>query len=158
MAAGKGGNTVSKAFALAEPLAESLGLTLWDVCFEKEGANWYLRVYIDKEGGISLDDCEAFSRPFNDILDAEDFISQSYIFEAGSPGLGRVLKRPEHFAQYEGSEIKVKLIRARDGVKEFRGILKSYNKEALVLQTEDGAEFEFTPAEIAKAQATDDDF
>ena len=79
-------NTIAKARSLAEPLCEKLGLYLWDVRFEKEGALWYLRVFIDRDGGIDMNICEEFSRAYNELLDSEDFISQNYVFEAGSKG------------------------------------------------------------------------
>lgn len=128
-----GSATAKKAFELAAPLAESLGLQLYDVVFEKEGAAWYLRIYIDKDGGISLEDCEAFSRPFNKILDENDFIAESYIFEAGSPGLGRTLRTSEHFQRYIGQKVKIRYIRATDAIKEFTGTLLSYTKEGVVV-------------------------
>lgn len=126
-------STIEKAYDLAKPLAESLGVSIWDVVFEKEGASWYLRIFIDKDEGINIDDCEAFSRPFNKILDEKDFIDQSYIFEVGSPGVARELKRPEHFEKYIGSPVRVRLIRAADGLKEIIGTLKEYNKESIIV-------------------------
>ena len=140
-------STVEKAFDLAKPLAESLGVSLWDVVFEKEGASWYLRIFIDKDDGINIDDCEAFSRPFNKILDEKDFIDQSYIFEVGSPGMGRELKRPEHFEKYIGSPVRVRLIRAADGLKEIIGSLKEYNKESLLV---DEREIKFSDVAFVK--------
>lgn len=133
MAGNKNGNTVTKAYELAKPLADELGVTLWDVVFEKEGASWYLRVFIDKEDGISIEDCEAFSRPYNKLLDAEDFIDQSYIFEVGSPGMGRELRKAEHFEKYIGSPVRVRLIRAVDGTKEIVGQLNAYNKDSIIV-------------------------
>ena len=103
MGKGKGGSdrskksTVDIVTELAQPLADELGLFLWDVRFEKEGATWYLKVLIDKDGGVTMEDCENFTRPFNKILDEADPISQSYVFECGSPGLGRELRKPIHF-------------------------------------------------------------
>ena len=126
-------STVEKAYELAKPLAESLGVSIWDVVFEKEGASWYLRIFIDKDDGINIDDCEAFSRPFNKILDEKDFIDQSYIFEVGSPGVARELKRPEHFEKYIGSPVRARLIRAADGLKEIIGLLKEYNKDSILV-------------------------
>lgn len=140
-------STVEKAFDLAKPLAESLGVSLWDVVFEKEGASWYLRIFIDKDDGINIDDCEAFSRPFNKILDEKDFIDQSYIFEVGSPGMGRELKRPEHFEKYIGSPVRVRLIRAADGLKEIIGSLKEYNKESILV---DEREIKFSDVAFVK--------
>ena len=140
-------STVEKAYDLAKPLAESLGVSLWDVVFEKEGASWYLRIFIDKDDGINIDDCEAFSRPFNKILDEKDFIDQSYIFEVGSPGMGRELKRPEHFEKYIGSPVRVRLIRAADGLKEIIGSLKEYNKESILV---DEREIKFSDVAFVK--------
>ncbi|HNX64279.1 MAG TPA: ribosome maturation factor RimP [Oscillospiraceae bacterium] len=145
-------NTVEKAYDLAKPLAESLGVSLWDVVFEKEGASWYLRIFIDKDDGINIDDCEAFSRPFNKILDEKDFIDQSYIFEVGSPGMGRELKRPEHFNKYIGSPVRARLIRAADGLKEITGVLKEYNKESILVD-----EKEIKLSDVAFVKLYDDE-
>ena len=130
-------NTVGRVRELAQPLADELGFFLWDVRFEKEGATWYLRVLIDKDGGITMDDCEAFTRPFNKILDDEDPISQSYVFECGSPGLGRELTRPEHFEVCIGDEIRLKLIRPDEsGQREYVGILAEYNNDEIICITD----------------------
>ena len=127
-------NTAAKVRALAQPLADELGLFLWDVRFEKEGATWYLRVLIDKDGGVTMDDCEAFTRPFNKILDDEDLISHSYVFECGSPGLGRELTRPEHFEVCIGDEIRMKLIRPdEEGQREYVGILTGYDGDKIAV-------------------------
>lgn len=119
--------------ALALPFVEAAGCTLWDVEYVKEAGQWFLRVYIDKEDGISIDDCEAVSRPLSDKLDEADPIEGSYTFEVSSAGADRVLKKPEHFQQFMDSEVEVKLYRPRDGRKEFVGILKSYNDGAVTL-------------------------
>ena len=148
-------NTVSKVYELAKPLADSLGVSIWDVVFEKEGASWYLRIFIDKDEGIDLEDCEAFSRPFNKILDEKDFIDQSYIFEVGSPGMGRELRRPEHFERYIGSPVRVRLIRAADGLKEIIGQLKEYNKESIVV---DETEIKISDAAFIKLYDDEDIF
>ena len=116
-------NTIAKARSLAEPLCEKLGLYLWDMRFEKEGALWYLRVFIDRDGGIDMNICEEFSRAYNELLDSEDFISQNYVFEAGSPGLGRKLTKPEHFKACMGDEARLKLYKARGGKKDFLGLI-----------------------------------
>lgn len=121
------GNAVKKVRALAQPLCDELELFLWDVRFEKEGANWYLRVYIDRDGGITLDDCEALHRPLNDLLDETDPIPQSYIFEVCSPGLARKLERPEHFEVCIGDEVRIRFIRARNGEKEIIRTLEDYD-------------------------------
>ena len=99
----KGGNTVSKVAALAKPIAEELGLSLWDVRFVKEGAQYYLRIFIDKEGGVSVDDCERMSRAIDKPLDELDPIEQSYILEVCSPGIERELSRPDE----DGTEFSV---------------------------------------------------
>lgn len=111
LATSKKPNTVEVVTALAKPVVEQMGLQLWDVRFEKEGASWYLRIFIDKEGGVTIDDCENLSRAMDQILDDADPISQSYYFEVSSPGIGRDLVRPWHFQRYLGQDVQVKLIR-----------------------------------------------
>ena len=116
------------AAALAAPIAAEHGCSLWDVEYVKEAGSWYLRVYIDKEGGVSIDDCEAVSRPLSDALDEADPIEGSYTLEVGSAGAERALKRPSDFQQFLGSPVLVKLYRAREGRKEFAGYLKGYDE------------------------------
>ena len=111
---------------LATPVVEQAGCSLWDVEYVKEAGEWFLRVYIDKEGGVSIDDCEAVSRPLSDLLDEADPIEGSYTFEVSSAGADRVLKKPEHFARFQGQEVEVKLYRPRDGQKDFVGMLQSW--------------------------------
>ena len=127
MAKKESGGTVQRAWSLAEPYARQLGLTLWDVLFVKEGASWYLRYIIDKEGGVTIEDCEALSRAVNDPLDEADFIRQAYYLEVSSPGLCRELKRPEHFAAMAGRPVRVLLIRPRDGGRELMGSLSGFD-------------------------------
>lgn len=112
---------------LAAPIVEAAGCTLWDVEYVKEAGEWFLRVYIDKEDGVSINDCEAVSRPLSDALDETDPIEGSYTLEVSSAGADRVLKKPEHFARFVGSEVDVKLYRAREGRKELTGVLKGYD-------------------------------
>ena len=157
MAEKKGSNTVDKVFDLAKPLADELGLILWDVRFEKEGANWYLRVFIDKEEGINIEDCEAISRPLNTILDETNPISQSYIFEVCSPGIARELKKPEHFERFMGEEIRIRLIRAVDNIKEYVGILKEYTKDIITILDENNTTIEIAPSDCAYIRLNDDD-
>ena len=107
--------------ALALPGVEAAGCTLWDVEYVKEAGVWFLRLYIDKEGGVSIDDCEAVSRPVSDLLDEADPIEGSYTFEVSSAGADRALKKPEHFEKFRGEEVEVKLYRPREGRKEFVG-------------------------------------
>jgi len=133
---------------LALPVVEGAGCTLWDVEYVKEAGTWYLRVYIDKEGGVSIDDCEAVSRPLSDLLDQRDPIEGSYTFEVSSAGADRALKKPEHFAQFMGAEVELKLYRPRDGRKEFVGTLKGYDSGDVTLDL-GGGEAVFTKQEIA---------
>ena len=114
--------------ALAAPIAEQNGCTLWDVEYVREAGQWFLRVYIDKPEGISINDCEAVSRPLSDALDEADPIEGSYTLEVGSAGAERALKRPSDFQQFLGSPVLVKLYRAREGRKEFAGYLKGYDE------------------------------
>lgn len=134
--------------ALAAPFAEAAGCTLWDVEYVKEAGQRFLRVYIDKEGGVSIDDCEAVSRPLSDKLDELDPIQESYVFEVSSAGADRVLRKPEHFRQFLGSEVEVRLYRPRDGRKSCVGVLRSSGEDGLVLDTESGP-LTFEKAEIA---------
>lgn len=122
----KRGNTAEAVMELAKPLAEKLNLTLWDVTYAKEGADWYLRVFIDKEGGIFIDDCVDMTHEINPVLDKEDPIGNEYILEVSSPGVNRKLTRPEHFERYIGELLRVKLIRpTEDGKKVLDGELLS---------------------------------
>ena len=110
----------------ARPVVEQHGCTLWDVEYVREGSDYFLRLYIDKQGGVDIADCEAISRAVDPILDEKDPISESYHFEVCSAGLERSLKRPSDFAQFMGSAVLVKLYRPRNGLKELPGILRGY--------------------------------
>ena len=134
--------------ALALPVVESAGCSLWDVEYVKEAGAWFLRVYIDKEGGVSIDDCEAVSRPLSDLLDQADPIEGSYTFEVSSAGADRALKKPEHFARFQGAEVEVKLYRPKEGRKEYVGLLRDYQDGAVTLETA-GQEAVFTKQEVA---------
>lgn len=114
--------------ALAQPIAAENGCSIWDVEYVREAGTWFLRVYLDKEGGVTIDDCEAVSRPLSDALDEADPIEGSYTLEVGSAGAERALKRPSDFQQFLGSPVLVKLYRAREGRKEFAGYLKGYDE------------------------------
>ena len=133
---------------LAAPVVEQAGCSLWDVEYVKEAGEWFLRVYIDKEGGISIDDCEAVSRPLSDLLDEADPIEGSYTFEVSSAGADRVLKKPEHFARFQGQEVEVKLYRPRDGRKDFVGVLRSWRDGDVTLDV-GGEPITFEKKEIA---------
>ena len=117
--------------------------------YVKEGGNWYLRAYIDKPGGINVDDCEVVSRELSDILDEKDYIDEAYILEVSSPGLGRPLKKEKDFERSLGEEVEIRTYRMIDRQKEFTGILKSYDKETVTIEMEDTQERTFEKSEIA---------
>lgn len=137
-----------KAEALITPILESNGFELVDMEYVKEGSNWYLRAYIDKEGGIAVDDCEVISRILSDWLDQTDFIEDSYILEVSSPGLGRPLKKERDFERSLGEEVEIRLYKALNKQKEFTGILKAYDKETVTIETAEG-ELVFNRPDIA---------
>ena len=127
MANSKGKNTVTAVEEIARPIADDLGLRIWDVRYLKEGAQWYLRVFIDKDGGVDINDCERMSRALDEPLDQADPIDGEYILEVSSPGIERELVKPEHFAAFIGADIMVKMIRPIDGIgKEFKGVLTAF--------------------------------
>ena len=134
---------------LLEPIVSALGFELVDVEYVKEGGTWYLRAYIDKPGGITVDDCEAVSRQFSDILDEKDYIPDSYVFEVSSPGLGRPLKKEKDFKRSLGEEVEIRTYRAIDRQKEFTGILKAYDENTVTIAYEDDTEQTFERADIA---------
>lgn len=146
-------NAAERVFSLIKETVEGQGVELWDVRFLKEGASWYLRVFIDKPEGITIDDCTNVSHAIDPIIDEADPIDVSYYLEVCSPGLERELSRSEHFLKVIGEKIKVKLYKALDGKKEFTGILKSAADE-IVIDTENG-EMKFTLKEISKAHLCD---
>ena len=131
------------------PIMEEHQFELVDVEYVKEGSDWYLRAYIDKPGGITVDDCEAVSRQFSDILDEKDYIEDSYVFEVSSPGLGRPLKKEKDFARSIGEEVEIRTYRAIDRQKEFTGILKDYDENTVTIVYEDETEQTFERADIA---------
>ena len=156
MAGSKKPNTVAVATQLAEPVIEEMGLMLWDVRYEKEGSSWYLRYFIEKEGGVTIDDCEAFSRRMSDILDEADPISQSYYLEVSSPGIERALVKDWHFAQYIGAPVSVRLIRPVEGVRDFVGELTAYEDGKITVLLEDDVEMTFDNSEAAFVRLYDD--
>ena len=140
----------SRTEAMLMPIVEAKGFELVDVEWVKEGANWYLRAYIDKENGITVDDCEEVSRALSDLLDEEDFISENYILEVSSPGLDRPLKKEKDFARSIGKDVEVKLFKAIKKEKEFVGILKAYDEDTVTLEMEDETEMQFKRSDIAR--------
>ena len=133
-----------------EKLSTELNFELVDVEFVKEAGEYYLRVYcdMDKEGGISIDDCVEISRHLSDWLDEKDFIEEGYILEVSSPGLGRTLKKDKDFLREIGKEVELKLYKSREGIKDFEGILKSFDAENIVIEGDEGEEV-FARKEIA---------
>lgn len=129
----KFGNTEKLVYELVKPIADEKGSDIWDVRFEKEGASWYLRVFIDRQEGVSIDDCEAVSRPLSDLLDEKDPISQGYFLEVGSAGLDRELIRQSHFEASVGKPVRAGLYKQLNGSKEAVGLLKSFDSEKLTL-------------------------
>ena len=141
--------------ALLAPIAARCGVGIYDVEYVKEGSEWYLRAYIDKEGGVSINDCESVSRLLSDALDLEDFIPDAYILEVSSPGLGRTLKKDRHFEKCLGEEVEIKLFKPIAKCKEFVGILDGFDGEQITI-LEDGSPRSFPRKEIALVRLTID--
>ncbi len=134
---------------LVMPIIEENNFELVDVEYVKEAGNFYLRVYVDKEGGITINDCELVSRALSDLLDEYDFIPDAYILEVSSPGLGRPLKKEKDFARSIGKEVEIKLYQQINKQKEYRGFLVSYDKESIVLELEDQENIEIPRSNLA---------
>lgn len=155
MAKQAGGNTAQRVEALVRPIVEDMGLRLWDVVFEKEGPDWYLRVLIDRDGPMDTDTCADVSHALDPVLDEADPIPQSYTLEVGSPGIERKLTQPWHFQRYLGRPVVVRLIRPVEGEREFVGTLWAYNEDGTVTlrageeQEDEQLEMVFSPEEIA---------
>lgn len=126
--------------AILEPIVKENGLSIYDVEYVKEGSDWYLRGYIEKEEGVNIKDCEVVSRAVSEILDKEDFIEDAYILEISSPGLGRALKKDKHFDKSIGEQVEIRLYKPVEKQKEFTGILDSYDKESITLTNVDDTE------------------
>ena len=134
---------------LITPILDRMNFELVDVEYVKEGGTWYLRAYIDKEGGITVNDCEAVAREMNEILDREDFVEDSYVFEVSSQGLGRPLKKEKDYIRSMGKEVEIRTYRAINREKEFYGILSAYDENTVTIKTEDGTEMTFEKSDIA---------
>lgn len=134
---------------LVLPMIEENKFELVDVEYVKEGSNWYLRIYIDKPGGINIDDCELISRALSDKLDEKDFIQDAYILEVSSPGLGRPLKKDKDFNRSIGERVEIKLFKAVDKQKEFEGVLKSFDKTTVTIETDEETDMVFERSNIA---------
>ena len=158
MAQSKGKNTVHAVEELVAPYAAERGLTVWDVRYLKEGSEWYLRIFIDKEGGVDINDCESLSRAIDAPLDELDPIDGEYILEVSSPGIERELIRPAHFERFIGADIMVKMIRPIEGLgKEFKGVLTDY-RDGEVTVTDHSGEHQVTINKKDAAYIKLDDF
>lgn len=133
---------------LIVPILDAKGFELVDVEYVKEGQDYFLRAYIDKPGGITIDDCVAVSREMNVLLDELDYVDGAYTFEVSSPGLGRPLKKPRDYERSMGEEVEIRTYKAMDGSKEFYGILKAYDDATVTIQSEE-EEITFNKSDIA---------
>ena len=146
-----------RAEALLLPIVEANGCEIYDVEYVKEGSDWYLRAYIDKPDGVNIVDCENVSRAFSEKLVEEDFIPDAYILEVSSPGLGRALRKDRHLEKSLGEEVEIRTYKPIDKQKEFVGILKSYDKDTITIEIENGSETKdmvFAKADIAIVRLT----
>lgn len=139
---------------LVMPVINDNNFELVDVEYVKEGSNKYLRVYVDKEGGITVEDCELVSRRLSDMLDQEDFIDEAYILEVSSPGLGRPLKKDKDFQRNLNEEVELKLYKAVDKKKDFVGLLTAFDKDTVTIEFEDGSNTTFNRNDIAIIRQT----
>lgn len=153
----RGGNVTQTVWELAEPLAAELGLSIWDVRFVKEGAEHYLRIFIDKEEGVSIDDCVDMTHAIDGPLDELDPISVSYTLEVSSPGAERALTRPEHFERYVGAPVLLKLIRPLEGKREWKGTLEGYDNGDVTFASDEGKTFVFNKKEASYVKLDDFD-
>ncbi len=151
----KGGSVVTAVWEMAKPLIRELGLTLWDVRFVKEGANWYLRIVIDKEGGVCIDDCVAVNDALDAPLDEADLIQQSYNLQVMSAGLERDLTRDFHFAAFMGQKIILKLRAGFEGGKVHKCVLSGYRDGSVTVTFANGNEHTFAKNEISRVQLDD---
>lgn len=154
---GKGGSVAAAVSALAQPIADSLGLRIWDVTFGKEGTSFYLRIILDKDDGIAIEDCERFHRAINDPLDELDPIEQSYTLEVCSPGLERPLTKPAHFEACLGQRVQVRMIRPVDGERDFKGVLEDFDGANITVRLDSGKGFTMTKKETAFIKLDDFD-
>lgn len=151
------GNTVDKVLQIITPFAQELSVEIWDVTFKKEGSQWYLRVFIDKDGGISVGDCVDFTHAITKPLDEADPIPQSYMLEVSSPGVERELKKDSHFIKYIGSPVMMRTIRPIDGVRDFTGTLTAFENGEITVQLKDGKEITVSRKEVSYVKLDDFD-
>lgn len=155
-----------KSEEILEPIMQENGFELVDVEYVKEAGNWYLRAYVDKEGGITLDDCELVNRTWSDIMDREDFIPDAYILEVSSPGLGRQLKKEKDFKRSLGQQVDIRFYKGRKipaekngkevSVKELTGTLKDFDEETITVETDFAPEYVIPRKEISTVRLTID--
>lgn len=155
--AGKGGTTVAAVQGIAQELAQSMGLSIWDITFGKEGATYYLRIFIDKQGGVDITDCENFSRAIDGPLDELDPIEQGYCLEVCSPGLERSLTKPAHFKACLGQRVMVRMIRPVNGERDFKGVLEDYDGANITVRFDSGDGLTFTKKESSFVKLDDFD-
>ena len=149
-------NTASVVWDIVKPYADELGLVLWDVCFEKEGANYYLRIIIDKEEeGVGIDDCVNMHHAIDGPLDEADPIEQAYNLQVQSPGIERELSRDFHFDCYLGKKIQVRLIKAFEGKREYKGILIDYDNDSITIAVDEETEMNILKKEASWIKADD---
>lgn len=150
--AGERKGAAAAVLEIAEPVAASLGLEIWDVRYEKEGSSWYLRIFIDKPGGVNIDDCERFSRTVDPLIDEADPIDGSYYFEVSSPGIERELVRPEHFLRYVGQKVSVRFIRPVEGRRDYVGTLERFEDGTATLALEEGRALSFDRRQASRVR------
>ena len=131
------------------PITEDAGVEIYDVEYVKEGSDWYLRAYIDKEGGVTIEDCEKVSRAVSEVMDREDFIPDAYILEVSSPGLGRTLKKDKHLARSIGEEVEIKTYKPIEKQKEFSGVLREFDAQSVTIEPEEGTSMKFARSDVA---------
>ncbi len=152
-----GKNTVDRVIEIIKPFVDELSLELWDVIFKKEGTDWYLRIFIDKDGGVSVDDCVNLTHKITKPLDEADPISQSYMLEVSSPGIERELKNDNHFKKYVGSPVMMRTIRPIDNVRDFNGIMTEYNDGMITVKLKDDKEVTVNKKETSFVKLDDFD-
>ncbi|MCI6630583.1 MAG: ribosome maturation factor RimP [Lachnospiraceae bacterium] len=138
----------SRTEELLTPIAEAVGVSVYDVEYVKEGSDWYLRCYIDKPDGVTIQDCETVSRALSDRLDEEDYIADAYILEVSSPGLGRTLKKDKHLAKSIGQEVEIKTYKPIEKQKEFSGVLRAFDQDTVTIEMQTG-EMKFDRSDVA---------
>jgi len=156
----KRGNTAETVYNLVKPLADQFNLEIWDVVYLKEGADWYLRVFIDKETGVSINDCVDLTQELNPVLDKADPVPNEYILEVSSPGINRKLTRPEHYRKYIGQMLRVKLVRPlEDGRRLLDGVLlNAESSGSFAIQIDEETSVDFEKKEYASVILLEEDF